>query len=167
MNKSSTKKNKPTSEPNIIQDDSETQLSLELHEPISNTFYNYKGKFDKSLRQFETQKFVRSWVVWFTFIFSITAILIQTYYLLTKFSTLPNIVPVLNMYITLQNTLVNKEMLFGFPMFSTIITITSFYISSSTHNKNNIAALINLTISTLSIITLTFTLIQLIAIYNV
>jgi hypothetical protein len=150
-----------------IIENKETQLTLELHEPISNKFHNLKGKIDKSLLVFETRKFARSWAVWFSVVFSIAAIGIQTYYLLTKFSTLPTLVPILQMYTTLSKTLVDKEYLFAYPIFSLITFLFSFYIASTTHSKNNIAAVSILLINTISIIILGFTLIELIAIYNV
>jgi hypothetical protein len=145
----------------------ETQLTLELHEPISNKFHNIKGKIDKSLLVFETKKFARSWGVWLSAIFSLTSIGVQIYYLLTKFSTIPTIVPLLQMYTTLEKTLINKEYLFTFPIFCVITFFTSFYISATTHSKNNIVAIAILFLNTITILLLTFTLIELIAIYNV
>lgn len=145
----------------------EKQLTLELQEPFANKLLNVKSKVDKSLRIFEVQKFTRSWVLWFTIIFSLSAIFVQVYYLFTKFSSIPNVVPALKMYVTLERTLIQKEYLYAFPILSLVILVASFFISSSTYPKNNATALIILFLSTLSILIFSYNLIELIAKYNV
>lgn len=143
------------------------QLELGLTEPISNKFYYVRGKISYSFRIFETKKFVRGWVLWFTTLFTISLIYIQIYYLTTKFATLPSEVPLLKMYLTLERTLVLKDFLFALPILSVLVYFTSLYITSNTYSKNNYAGLSILLLSTISIATMTFNLIQLIAQYNV
>jgi hypothetical protein len=148
-------------------DNKETQLTLELQEPLSNKFHQFKSKVELTFRIFEIKRFSRSWALWFSIIFSIAIIFIEFFFLFTKFSTLPTIVPALRMYTTLENTLIRKDFLFAYPIASITILFTSLYIASTTHNKNNVVALSSLILTTFCIAVLAFSLIDLIAIYNV
>jgi hypothetical protein len=152
------------SKPNIKK---ETQLTLELQEPLSNRFVQFKSNIIQYLRVFEIMKFSRSWALWFSLIFSGTLIFLQFYFLFTKFSTLPTIVPALKMYTTLEKTLIQRDFLFAYPLGSILMIITSIYISSITHLKNNIVALTLLVLTTFSIAGITYSLIVLMSIYNV
>jgi len=145
----------------------EPQLDLELKEPFTNKISAVKGKVVKSLLYLDTKKYFRDPLIWLFIIGALTAIFLQCYYLFVYFDSLPNTVPLLTMYLNLEQRLVNKYWLLAIPTLSFSMLIGSIILSVKSFNIARVITFITMFVCLLSSASLFYTLAKLISNYNV
>jgi len=138
---------------------------MPLDEPASNKYYKLKGNLALWFAHFETRKFVRSWLVWFFIIASLTLVAIQASYLIRTYADLPTQVPFYMHLVQLEKRLAPTEFLFIIPLLSLAIFGVTVKLSNQFFHNDKHMSYFNLLIMALSISILTFVLIETVAPY--
>lgn len=145
----------------------EEQLKLGLRQSPLNYFYKLRDKLYLRFKAFEAKRYFRDPAIWFFISLSITGILVQATLIQTFYSTLPRLVPLLQLYIPLEQRLITKQYLVALPIGSILVAFIAVYLSSKLFSQNKQLSTLMFFYATISIAMTTFTLIKLLSFYYV
>ncbi len=126
------------------------QLKLELKDPPINFFYKIKERLYYQYKIFEMQRYFRNFTVWFLITLTVTVITIQIYYLQEYITELPQKIPLLQMYLSLEKRLIPHSYLLAIPVITAIFLILSVILSYIIFIKNKYLAILTLFYTTIS-----------------
>lgn len=151
----------------IIDTKTDTQIQMQLDEPLSNKYYKVKGKFYFISKYLEIKSYFRNPWVWCFIILTITTIVIQAYYLKTNLDTLPDKIPLLTMYHNLERRLFDKAYLITLPVTSGLLLLVSIITGTRVFYTNKLLSIFTLLLCLIASSVLTYALVKIISFYYV
>ncbi|WKZ31508.1 MAG: hypothetical protein QY318_01970 [Candidatus Dojkabacteria bacterium] len=148
-------------------EEEQPQYDLGLKQPKTNALRQYRQKIMLKLRFLETKGYLRSPYPWFFIFLSIALIAVQVYWIYYALPEMPSQVPIYLNQRDLAERLAPKMHIYIFPIFSGIIFVASFIVTSKFYYLIKILSNYTFVIAILSITMLTLGLFQIIAYYNV
>jgi hypothetical protein len=111
------------------------QLDLKLKESPLNTIAKYKERFDLFRAQWDIRRYTKSSWVWLTIILSISLVVTQVYTIQENLNILPQKIPLLQIYVDANKTLVSTDLIYLAPVTSILIIILGIIFSNKFYNK--------------------------------
>lgn len=131
------------------------QFDLGLKDPRGNSLRNLRQKLYFKLRFLETKGYIRSPYPWFFIFLSVSLLVAQLLWINNMLPQLPKLIPIYLNQRDLSARLADKTHLYIFPIFSSIIILTTltistkfYYIIKSLSNYTFAVALIAVTMLT-------------------
>lgn len=141
------------------------QFSLNLKESPFNILAKYKERFELSRAKWDIRRYTKSTWVWLTTILSLSMIVTQVFSILESISSLPDFIPLLQIYVEADNTLTPTGYIYLVPILSSLILIFGIIISNKFYNKERNLSDTLLWVMLLANFVMTTALIRLINIY--
>ena len=111
------------------------QLELNLKQSVFSGIAKYKNRFELFRAKWDIKRYTKSNWVWFTIIISLSLLITQIYTIVEKFSSLPTKLPILQIYIDANKTLIAKDLIYLIPAISLILIIVDVIFSNKYYNK--------------------------------
>jgi hypothetical protein len=111
------------------------QLDLDLKESPLNSIAKYKERFELFRAKWDIRRYTKSSWVWLTIILSISMIVTQLYTVQETIKTLPNMIPLLQIYVDSNQTLVSTNYIYLAPIISGLIILLGIIFSNKYYNK--------------------------------
>jgi hypothetical protein len=111
------------------------QLDLELKESPLNSIAKYKERFELFRAKWDIRRYTKSSWVWLTIILSISLLVTQLYTIQERISRLPKQIPLLQIYVDSNKTLVSTNFIYLAPVISGLIIIAGIFFSNKYYNK--------------------------------
>jgi hypothetical protein len=140
---------------------------MELKEPLSNKYFTAKNRFSSLQRYLKVKSFFRNPWMWAIAIFTGTAIALQIYFLQTYLSTLPERIPLLTMYLSLEDRLFPRNYLIALPAICVILIFIACVAATKTYYINKLLAIFTMLLALIGSSFITYSLIKIIAAYYV
>lgn len=115
--------------------DENQQLDLKLKESRLNSIAKYKERFELFRAKWDIRRYTKSTWVWLTIILSVSAIVTQLHTIQDSINTLPNMIPLLQVYVDSNQTLVSTNYIYLAPIISALIVILGIIFSNKYYNK--------------------------------
>ena len=141
------------------------QLKLNLKQSFFSGIAKYKNRFEIFRAKWDIKRYTKSNWVWFTIIVSISLLITQIYTILEKFSLLPTKLPILQIYIDANRTLIGRDLIYLIPGISLLLIVIDVIFSNKYYNKERNLANTLLLSMMLGVMIATIALIRLIDLY--
>jgi hypothetical protein len=112
------------------------QLDLGIKDPFKNKFLKIKSSINRSILQFEVRKFLKDPLVWS--VLTISLIAQQVFIIYQNINSLPVYIPVFKYFLAVEKKLTTTEYVLAFPVISSVVLMTSFYITSRNYNRERL-----------------------------
>lgn len=143
----------------------EKQLNLGLKQSPLNIFRKYRDEISSLKARLDIRKYSKSTWVWFCIILSTSFIITQIYSVQQSLTTLPERIPLYQIYVDNTQRLSDTDFIYLIPGLSLIILLTGIGISNRMYNKERNLSNVLLLTMLISIATMSIALIRLINLY--
>jgi hypothetical protein len=141
------------------------QLNLKLKQSPLNGIAKYKERFELFRAKWDIKRYTKSTWVWFTIVITISLIVTQIYTIQEQINILPNQIPLFQIYVDANQTLVKTDFIYTIPGISVLILVLGVIFSNKYYNKERNLSNTLLWTMLLSNLIITTALIRLINLY--